>query len=443
MAAVQHRSRHHHKPSNPFSDYPKHPPPPPPKSSKPSSRTSAAVSKSNPTNDITEAVRDTVVLRGQSDGPRNRPTRAQTAVTSPSNNNSHPTHTRRSQSQDSGGIAEKSRHRRNNGKKGSQHADVIDRLDITGVGTMFHHDGPFDACAPSRNRQRNMAPIHSWSPTPDQDQFAVLPYGDSAYPGAHAYAAFSDDYPEPPKKKVDAIAEAWGIHEPEPYEEFLAGGGKVDTPASSIYNGRDSHTRHTRRGRDAKEEHPSDGYHAPAGSSRPRIMSRRTVPPPQPIFVPDPIDMGGEGSPGPPGTPKRSKSLMQRIRRMRDTPNVPVGSDNEAPSSPGSPNEQASYATRPTHRPQNSFLGRFGAGNKSNTAPPYSPGSEKPEPYVLIDAHNKQLPATPGPNPADMASYDAGLALSYADGNSPPTGGAALGRKTSLIQKVGRAVRGK
>ena len=286
-----------------------------------------------------------------------------------------------------------------------------------------------------------MAPIHSWSPTPDQD-FAVTRYGDSAYPGAHAYSAFSDDYPEPPKKKVDAIAEAWGMHEPEPYEEFLAGGGKVDTPASSIYNGRDSHGRSGRRARDAKEEHPGDGHHAAAGSSRPRITSRRTVPPPQPIFVPDPIDMGAEGSPGP-GTPKRSKSLMQRIKRMRDSPNIPVGSDNETPSVPNSPTEIAPNTTRPSHRPQNSFLGRFGAGSKSNIVPPYSPSSEKSEPYVYIDAHNKQLPATPGPSSADMGFYDAAPALSYTDGNSPPPGGATLGRKTSLIQKVGRAVRGK
>ncbi|KAM6498048.1 hypothetical protein JOM56_005996 [Amanita muscaria] len=376
-------------------------------------------------NDLSDAVRDTVVLRGQSDHPRTRPTRSQTAVSSPSNTLSH-TNTRRSHSQDSAGLAEKQKNKRT-GKKGSQHADVIDRLDITGVGQMFHHDGPFDACAPSRNRQHNMAPIHSWSPIPDNHHTVVTRYGDSAYPGAHAYSAFTNDYPEPPKKKVDAIAEAWGMHEPEPFEEFLAGGGKGDTPTSSIYNGRDSHARANRRTKDSRDAKHDDTHNASANTSRPRVTTRRSVPPPQPIFVPGPVDMGGEGSPTL-EPPRRSKSLMQRIRRMRDAPNVPVGSDNEAPSVPNSPTEAT---TRPTHRSQNSFLGRFGGASKSQSGSAQGASSEKPEPYVLIDAHNKQLPAPPG------QTTDTVNQAAYSSGN-----GAALGRKTSLIQKVGRAVRG-
>ncbi|GAT27875.1 hypothetical protein RIB2604_02302330 [Aspergillus luchuensis] len=40
-------------------------------------------------------------------------------------------------------------------KKSNYHMDIIDKLDVTSIyGTgMFHHDGPFDACNPNRNRK--------------------------------------------------------------------------------------------------------------------------------------------------------------------------------------------------------------------------------------------------------------------------------------------------
>ncbi|PFH50816.1 hypothetical protein AMATHDRAFT_47623 [Amanita thiersii Skay4041] len=377
-----------------------------------------------------EAVKDTVVVRGHSDqSPRNRVGRSQTAV--PGNNPR--TTARRSHSQDSGGITERNRQpgKSRSGKKGSQHADVIDRLDFTSVGPMFHHDGPFDACAPSRNRQRNMAPIHAW--TFNHDEAALRQYGDNAYSGTHAHDVFSNEYPDPPKKKVDAIAEAWGIHEPEPYEEFFAGGGRGDgeTPTSSIYNGRDAHNSLGRGTASRRKEENQ--------TARPRMATRRTVPPPQPILVPDPIESltdiyGPSSSPG--AVPKRSKSLMQRIRRMRDAPNVPVSAaDYDQPSSPGSPSE----TSRPTHRSQNSFLGRLAGSNSRNGASQSI--SEKPEPYVLIEPHNKQLPATPGISRRDGPG-DSAPALTYSESNPTP-GVHGLGRKTSLIQKVGRVVRGR
>jgi len=43
--------------------------------------------------------------------------------------------------------------------------DVIDKLDVTGVyGTgLFHHDGPFDACNPHRNKSsRRLAPVQAF-----------------------------------------------------------------------------------------------------------------------------------------------------------------------------------------------------------------------------------------------------------------------------------------
>ncbi|THV07714.1 Pal1-domain-containing protein [Dendrothele bispora CBS 962.96] len=293
-------------------------------------------------------------------------------------------------------------------KKGSQHADVIDRLDFTGVGPMFHHDGPFDACAPSRNRHRNKAPMMAWTG------------GDSGpYPSAEA-AAPPEQYYEPPKKKVDAIAEAWGIHEPEPYEEFFAGGGnRGDTPSSSIFNGKESHSSKSRRRADREhDEH----------RSRP---ARRGIPPPQPIFVPDPnstdIDAAPNSSSPTGNGPKRSKSLMHRIRKMRDSPNVPVGPDYDQTPVTASPSYE-----RPTHRSNNSFLGRFGSPKPEAAS----------EPFIFIDNSNskdKDLPAPPmdSSTPKENSSSNGYFDMNGGSGASP-----GLGRKTSLIKKVGRVVRG-
>jgi len=299
---------------------------------------------------------------------------------------------------------------------------------------VFHHDGPFDACAPSRNKHRNKAPLNAWVGGPGD--LSSPQYGDSAYPSPNAYKAFTNDYPEPPKKKVDAIAEAWGIHEPEPFEEFFAGGGTGrtdgDTPASSIYNGRESHST-SRSGPTQKRPKETREVRAPD--------RRSAVPPPQPIFVGEPAELESPtGSPPPtsPGFPKRSKSLMHRIRKMRDAPNVPVAPDYEQPSSPSSPTDSV-YAYRQTHRPQHSFLGRFGGSSRANQTP-----TEKSEPFVYIDTpHNKELPAPP-PLSEALPIAEESEPQEYFDsqggGGSSPGGG--LGRRTSLMKKVGRVVRG-
>lgn len=141
-------------------------------------------------------------------------------------------------------------------------------------------------------------------------------------------AQYSSYYSEPPKKKVDAIAEAWGIHEPEPYEEFSAGGGDPDVPVTNSSSMREPRS----YGRRAREDL----------ASRPRSSNR--IPPPQPIFVgngggPEPEAHSPQLSPGSGGANiGRNKSFIQRIRKMRDSPNVPVGFDEtmDAPADGGS-----------------------------------------------------------------------------------------------------------
>lgn len=62
------------------------------------------------------------------------------------------------------------RHRRRSGRDKShsssgkkvipKNVDTIDKLDVTGLfGGAFHHDGPFDACTPHRNRDTKAAPV--------------------------------------------------------------------------------------------------------------------------------------------------------------------------------------------------------------------------------------------------------------------------------------------
>lgn len=356
-----------------------------------------------PSADLTQAVRDTVTVES-----RNRMGRSQTQ--NPSSPKPSPTTAKRSQSQDSAQVVQDKKSGKSRSKKGSQHADVIDRLDFTGVGPMFHHDGPFDACAPSRNRHKTKAPMMAWT------SGEVQAGNGGPYPAPNAYQGFSESY-EAPKKKVDAIAEAWGIHEPEPFEEFFAGGGtRGDTPASSIYNGRDSHLAPRKKER---RDHAEDG-------NRSRNARRSTLPPPQPIFI---HDAQADQTESPPATstafPKRSKSIMQRIRKMRDSPNVPAPADFDDPPSPSS--SPPDSAARPTHRSQNSFLGKFNSSSKPEH-----------EPFVYIDAHtNKDLPATPA-KPAEAAGY-----FDTANGSATAASpGGGLGRKTSIMKKVGKVVRG-
>ncbi|KAJ3509678.1 hypothetical protein NMY22_g16211 [Coprinellus aureogranulatus] len=87
-------------------------------------------------NEVRDAVRETVKYRRES-SERARPSRSHTTTTQPPIA-PKPT-SRRSQSEDAP-IQEKPRSSgaKSRSKKGSQHADVIDRLDFTGVGPSMY-----------------------------------------------------------------------------------------------------------------------------------------------------------------------------------------------------------------------------------------------------------------------------------------------------------------
>lgn len=292
------------------------------------------------------------------------------------------------------------------------------------------------------------------------DPLSAASNSDSPYPTADAYKnTFTTNYYEQPKKKVDAIAEAWGTHEPEPYEDFSAGGGsrpEGDTPTSSIYNGnggsRQTNGKKPKDTRDPREVYKEYLDEGEQQIRRSGTNKRSTLPPPQPIFVPDanhpdldsaPISppIGSPGS----GAPKRNKSLMQRIRKMRDSPNVPVAEyETGEYMSPSPHNLKASYSApggRPSHRTRDSFLGRFvGGTRKGDPKEIFYPTGENFD-------QTKDLPATPygsGNTPTTAAEQDS---LDYFADQGPSsrygvTPGGGPGRTTSIMRRVKGVVRG-
>lgn len=268
----------------------------------------------------------------------------------------------------------------------------------------------------------------AWTGAAEEDKDALanareIPVShQSPYPSPGIYAPY-----EPPKKKHDAIAEAWGIHEPEPYEDFSAGGGFTGG-ASSEFAMPSSRHGTSRRKESSRRENLDDSV------PRRQPTKRSPIPPPQPIFVPEgETDLNGVVAPpsptGPssPGAPKRSKSLMHRIRKMRDNPMVPPMNDDypsEQDASPPSSTENSAYQPqRPTHKSQNSFLGRFG-GRGSKELP-----SQEDDAFVYIEEpaggrRDKSLPRPPT-SPREQGQ----------DGYFDQAGG-GLGRKTSLLKKV-------
>ncbi|KAK9448744.1 Pal1 cell morphology protein-domain-containing protein [Limtongia smithiae] len=71
----------------------------------------------------------------------------------------------------------KSRSHKKHSSKRSVNLDKIDKLDVTGIfGTGFHHDGPFDACIPSRNKNNSKAPMLAFPKDSENNSLAPPRY---------------------------------------------------------------------------------------------------------------------------------------------------------------------------------------------------------------------------------------------------------------------------
>ncbi|KAF8470572.1 Pal1 cell morphology protein-domain-containing protein [Kalaharituber pfeilii] len=90
-------------------------------------------------------------------------------------------------------------------KKGAP-LDIIDKLDVTGVygSGLFHHDGPFDACNPHRNKNSRRAPMEAFPA--DSANNALTGFG-------------------PVSEKGD-LANYYGNRDPEAYLDFNMSAGR-------------------------------------------------------------------------------------------------------------------------------------------------------------------------------------------------------------------------
>lgn len=79
--------------------------------------------------------------------------------TSDREHRSHRSHRNGEESSRSRHRSSSTKHKKEDAPK-PKNVDTIDKLDVTGLfGGTFHHDGPFDACTPQRNKNQKSAPV--------------------------------------------------------------------------------------------------------------------------------------------------------------------------------------------------------------------------------------------------------------------------------------------
>ncbi|WWC60957.1 uncharacterized protein I303_103534 [Kwoniella dejecticola CBS 10117] len=250
-------------------------------------------------------------------------------------------------------------------KKGSRHADVIDTWDPTGLGSaMWHHSGPYDAAAPSRNTNlpNNRAPMQAFRAPPVQSpppkgpttislsSPPVPPAKDEVTDRpAHRRGQSGNRYGAPPanrrvsgggltgqystsmpssggyfpnmdapqdeatlarlerqrerEAKRQALKAAWGIDTPEPFEDFGGSPNDGTTELGSDYYSPESVSAPL-PGKPAR----SPGLRFGMGAVSPPIKDEGTSPTGE---FPPAITRGAG-----PGGVKRTKSLMQKIKTM-------------------------------------------------------------------------------------------------------------------------------
>nr|XP_019013699.1 uncharacterized protein I206_01770 [Kwoniella pini CBS 10737]OCF52480.1 hypothetical protein I206_01770 [Kwoniella pini CBS 10737] len=258
-------------------------------------------------------------------------------------------------------------------KKGSRHADVIDTWDPTGLGSaMWHHSGPYDAAAPSRNTNlpNNRAPMQAFRAPPVQSpppkgpttislsSPPVPPAKDTTVEGsdrpAHKRGQSGNRYGAPPtnrrvsgggltgqystsmpssggyfpnmdapqdeatlarlerqrerEAKRQALKAAWGTDTPEPFEDFGRSPNDGTIDFSAPLPGKSAR---------------SPGLRFGMGATSPPILDQGTSPTGE---YPPAITRGAG-----PGGVKRTKSLMQKIKTMVRHRSESMESDSNPP----------------------------------------------------------------------------------------------------------------
>ncbi len=204
------------------------------------------------------------------------------------------------------------------------------------------------------------------------------------------------------------------------------------------------------------------------GLLRPVVQLRAgNIPPPQPIFVPGATEDVSQISPSLPSSPgardsrRGAKSIMQKFRRLREAPNAPMGGDYEDDRDGSPPSSVENYqqdgagalsdgggrAGRPTHRHQNSFFGRFGAGEETTQAPSQQTSTRRHTNISRTSTGRAEIGGRTY-HPAHLAWRLSRSARRTTTSAGPPSpgppitpGNSGLGRKTSLMKKVKGVVR--
>jgi hypothetical protein len=144
--------------ANSSEETPKRPPQRPPSSSKPSVQSAQPVSPMKPAQSGTGSTHH---RRSNSDSSMlEAPPKAPLTKNS-SHNLRHDHHSSSNHKSDKLKKDKESKSRSSKSRKKGQPLDVIDKLDVTGFfgPGSFHHDGPFDACNPHRNKNTKRAPV--------------------------------------------------------------------------------------------------------------------------------------------------------------------------------------------------------------------------------------------------------------------------------------------
>ncbi|KAF9512584.1 hypothetical protein BS47DRAFT_1045337 [Hydnum rufescens UP504] len=342
-------------------------------------------------------------------------------------------------------------------KKKSTHVDLIDQLDYSGLGGgTFHHDGPFDALAPSRNRNGQKAPMSAFNdadqlddPTaPDPTQLHRRKNSDSPYAIATTYIGTTgvNRYSEPLKSPVkSALAEAWGRADPEPFEEFSAGGYSAapSTYAESVESeeGAPSGKISGKRGQYVFFDpclHPLPlkltRHVMPLVAARNARRNTRIAPPPQPIILPGSVtDSGFEppsaSPPLSPVTAKRNRSIMNRFRRRANSSSLPapLPDRDDIASSPESQSGMPWDGQLPSPTTPDEYV-------IIDNGRPITVMYAKDRPAGAID-YRSRPPLTQKALP-DPPADDYLTQSTMSEGGRAGSPGIRLGRKSSLYKKV-------
>ncbi|KAL7411548.1 hypothetical protein BDY24DRAFT_396217 [Mrakia frigida] len=256
------------------------------------------------------------------------------------------------------------------------------------------------------------------------------------------------------KEQKNALANAWGVADPEPFEDygFLAateaprGETGLASASSSIWNGQEGYSSAPKTSggvggirNGLREVNLGEEYDSKAGDEEEILDS--------PIVSRPPVASNNSGG------VKRTKSLIQRIRHMRNNPNVPLSPDEAPKTSPGLPpspghnshsisNSHSSNNFRSsspsTHDDLLSSSSGYGGVNYSSSPPSNTDingnprrtsflnrATKSPPPPLPVRAYSNNKDGAGGPSPPTSANSDdfvhipgsGGSGSSFASGN--------------------------